>query len=311
VALVSVVVPAYNSATTLDATLRSIADQTMRDLTVMVIDDGSSDDTVDVAEAFASGDRRFSVLTKKNGGAAAARNTGLAAARGEFVAFLDSDDLWLPGKLDSQLAVFRARPEVGVSQTGVIHADTRLQPLFVERCTPGPMDPMEVLRFRNLPGFASTVMIRRSSVPLLGEFDAGLAILEDWEFALRATIRSVLWSIAEPLSIYRAHPGNRSRDLDLHIEPGMTVLDRLFADPELDPSVRRGRNEAYARMYLMFAGGAFRVGRWGALLRWGVKALVTDPRMVGYMAALPLRRLQRRLSRRTSPSLPSAPTGLR
>jgi hypothetical protein len=100
--------------------------------------------------------------------------------------------------------------------------------------------------------------------------------------------------IDEPLSLYRVHPGNRSRDLDIHVRPGRVVLARLFSDPALPESIKHHEREIHARFYTMLCGGALKVHRPGAVLRWGILALRTDPRMLGYMAALPLRRARRR-----------------
>lgn len=291
---VSVVVPAYNAERTLERTLRSISDQTVAVREIIVVDDGSSDATAEATRRYAETDPRVRLVSKDNGGASSARNAGIASASGDFVAFLDADDVWLPHKLERQLAVFEQHPEVGAVQAGAVHVDGELRPLFRLPCTPGPMHPMEVLRFRNLPAFPTTLVLRREAIEAIGVFDTSLAILEDWEFSLRAATRSVLWSVEEPLALYRVHPGNRSLDLDLHVAPGMLVLRRLFDDPDLPPDLHGRKDEAYARMYLMLAGGAFRVRRWGGLVRWATRAVTADWRTVGYMIALPLRRLRRR-----------------
>jgi len=302
---VSVVVPAYNAERTLERTLRSISEQTVEVSEIIVVDDGSSDATADTARRYAATDPRVRLVPQKNGGASAARNTGIATANGDFVAFLDADDVWLPHKLERQLEVFEQHPEVGAVQAGAVHVDGDLRPLFPLPCNPGPMHPMEVLRFRNLPAFPTTLVLRRDAIATIGVFDTSLAILEDWEFSLRASIRSVLWSVEEPLALYRVHPGNRSLDLDLHVGPGMLVLGRLFDDPDLPPDLHDRKDEAYARMYLMLAGGAFRIRRWGSLVRWATRAVASDWRTVGYMTALPLRRLRRRRSRSKAASDPS------
>jgi hypothetical protein len=125
-------------------------------------------------------------------------------------------------------------------------------------------------------------------------------ILEDWEFSLRLARYANPLCIEEPLTLYRVHPGNRSRDLDIHIAPGFTVLDRLFTDPTLPPAVKQHQREIYARFYTMLCGGAFRVHHWRSCLYWGVRALRTDPAMIGYMLATPIRRIGRRLAASTA-----------
>jgi hypothetical protein len=132
----------------------------------------------------------------------------------------------------------------------------------------------------------------------MGMFDRGLVILEDWDLALRLARRRALRSIAEPLVLYRLHPGNRSLNAHIHIAPGETILARLFDDPALPADLRRHRRRAYGAFYRMLAGGYVRAGRPLSALPWAARAFVRDPRQAAYMAALPLRRLQRAWYRR-------------
>jgi glycosyltransferase involved in cell wall biosynthesis len=289
--LVSVVVPAYNSAGTLEQTVRSVLGQTVRDLETIIVDDGSSDDTLAVARAIE--DPRVRVLTRENGGASAARNTGIEQAKGTWVAFVDSDDVWLPEKLERQLTYLDAHPDVHAVQTGAFIVDADLRVLHVRACKPSQDALWETLLFQNLPAFPSTVMIRRSKLEEIGFFDTRLEILEDWDLAIRASRFCNLRSIEEPLTLYRTHPGNRSLNLDIHIAPGLSVLERLFDDPDLPEHVRAGRSLVYAHLYTMLAGGALKVGRYPDCVRWAFKALRADPRSWRYMAGLPLRRINR------------------
>ncbi len=293
--LVSVVVPAYNAARTLSATVESILAQTERDLEVIVVDDGSSDGTVEVARAV--DDERVRVVVRENAGASAARNTGIAEATGTWVAFLDSDDVWVPVKLERQLAYVAAHPDVHAVQTGAFFVDNNLQVRYERRCKPSRDALWESLLFQNLPSFPSTLMIRRSKLDEIGPFDTSLEILEDWELAIRASRFCNLQSIEEPLSLYRTHPGNRSLDIGIHLAPGLLVLDRLFADPGLPERVRAGRRRVYAHLYTMLAGGAFKVGDYDDCRRWAMKALRYDPRSIRYMVELPVRRMRRLLSK--------------
>jgi len=292
--LVSVVVPAYNAARTLSTTVKSVLDQTMGDLELIVVDDGSSDDTVGLARAIA--DPRVRVVERENGGASAARNTGIGEARGTWVAFLDSDDAWLPVKLERQLAYVTAHPDVHAVQTGAYFVDDALRVLHVRRCKPSQDSLWETLLFQNLPAFLSALMIRRSKFEEIGCFDTSLEILEEWDMAIRAARFCNLQSIEEPLCLYRVHPGNRSLNLDIHVAPGLLILERLFADPDLPERVRAGRRQVYAHLYTMLAGGAMRVGRYRDCAHWTAKALRADPRSLRYMVALPVRRIGRLVS---------------
>jgi glycosyltransferase involved in cell wall biosynthesis len=294
--LVSVVIPAYNTARTVRATVESALEQTISDLEVIVVDDGSADETASVVLAIE--DDRVRLVRQPNGGVAAARNAGIRESRGQWVAFLDSDDVWLPYKLERQLAVLDAHPDVLAVQAGAYFVDDELRVLRVRRCTQPRNILLTFLRFQNLPNAASTWVVAREMFDRMGMFDTELAILEDWEMSLRIARYCNPICIPEPLSMYRVHPGNRSRDLDIHVAPGYHVLERLFADPTLPEDIRTHEREIYARFYTMLCGGAFKVRRWGACAWWGFKAVRTDPTMLAYIGALPARRVARRTQRR-------------
>ena len=118
--LVSVIIPAYNSADFIDEALKSVFDQTYKDLEIIVVDDGSTDDTRAVLEKY--GDR-VNYHYQDNNGPASARNRGIKLARGKYIAFLDADDLWLPTKLEKQVALFKNRENLGFVTTGVCSFD--------------------------------------------------------------------------------------------------------------------------------------------------------------------------------------------
>jgi glycosyltransferase involved in cell wall biosynthesis len=294
---VSVVIPAFNAERTIAGTIRSVVAQTFGDLEIVVVDDGSADGTARAAASVADG--RIRVLTQANGGAASARNTGITAARGEFVAFLDADDLWLAHKLERQVSLLRADPQAEAVQTSVYFVDDELRPLGVGECVDAGDDLERCLQFFNLPGFCSAAMVRRATFFEIGMFDRALVILEDWDLALRLARRKSLRSIAEPLVLYRVHPGNRSRNAQIHVAPGELVLRRLFTDPALPPEVRRLRRRAYGAFYRMLAGGYVRAGSLGTALLWATRAATQDPRQLAYILAMPWRRLRRAWYRRT------------
>jgi GT2 family glycosyltransferase len=231
-------------------------------------------------------------VAQANTGVSAARNAGIARATGEWVAFLDADDLWLPHKLECQLGELE-RTGMAAAQSSVVFVDGDLRPLRVASCRPSDDMLMEFLSFRNMPAVMETLIVRRALLAELGGFSADLMILEDWDLMIRLARSGGVHAIAEPLALYRVHEGNRSRDLSIHIEPGFTVLGQLFDDPTLPPHVRRRRRLIYGRFYAMLAGGALKVRDWPQVLRWTVRALRSDPRTIGYILALPARILRR------------------
>jgi glycosyltransferase involved in cell wall biosynthesis len=287
-------VPAYNASATIRSTISSILTQTVQDTEVLVVDDGSADTTPDVVRGIE--DPRIRLISKTNGGVSSARNAGIEAARARWVAFLDSDDLWLPEKLELQLAAVENGGPRAV-QSGVYYVDDELQVLSVERCNRTRDGLLNVLRFQNMPAAPSTLLAERDMLVRLGGFDESLVILEDWDLMIKLSRKGGVLSIEQPLALYRVHSGNRSRDVDLHVEPGLRVLDRLFADEELPEAVRAHRDEIYGRFYSMLAGAAFRTGRWRDWRRWTKRAISSDPRSLPRMASMPIRRLRRRVQR--------------
>ena len=297
--LVSVVIPAYNAAHTLEATIQSVFEQTVKDLEIIVVDDGSKDKTIEVAESIK--DSRVKVLSQPNGGAAAARNTGIKAATGEYVAFLDADDLWMPHKLERQLEIFASEKDVAAVQSGVYYVTDKLEVLNIAACLKSKDPLLDTLFFQNLPGLMSTLIVERSAFDKIGLLDTKLVILEDWELAIRLSRYCNLKSIEEPLALYRQFPGNRSRDLSIHIEPGHIVLQRLFKDASLPSHVKKRERQIYSVLYTMLCGGAYKVSNYAESLKWGVKAVFTHPSALGYIALLPFRKLKRNATRRNVP----------
>ncbi len=294
--LVSVVIPAYNAERTIRASVLSVLGQTISDLEVIVVNDGSTDDTEAVVRSL--GDQRLQVLRQRNAGHASARNAGISAAHGTYLAVIDADDLWLPSKLERQLAVFREQQHVRALHGSAVHVDDALRPLFIGHCHEGKNTLVDVLCFRGLPGFMCTLIAERALLLELGGFDPSLVILQDWELAIRLARREELYSTSEPLVLYRVHADNQSKHLDLHVEPGERILAKLFSDPTLAAEVVAQRQYVYSRFYAMLCGGAFQLRQFPSAAVWARRAIAADPRVIGYLASLPWRRVQKRLSRR-------------
>lgn len=181
--LVSVVIPAYNRAGTISRAVNSVLAQDYDQFEIIVVDDGSTDTTRAVVEAMT--DQRLRIVTQPNAGVAAARNRGIAEARGELVAFLDSDDEWLPGKLADQVECFaRGSPRLGLVYTGVdwIAADgTR----GVHTAEHRGWIYRDLLARNVVTGCGTTSMFQRTALELVGGFDPALPANEDYDLVLR------------------------------------------------------------------------------------------------------------------------------
>ena len=238
--MVSVVIPAYRSAGYIADTLASVFNQTHADLEVIVINDGSPD-TADLVAALAPWRDRIVYLEQENAGAGAARNAGLAVARGEHVAFLDADDRWLPGFLESQLRYLREHPECEM-----VYADARLTgdtPLagrtFMET-TPsqGPVTFRSLLA-QDCTVLTSSVVVRRGVVDAAGRFDVSLRRGQDFDLWLRLAHRGT--NIAyqrEPLIERIVRADGLSADPVTELERAMRVLNGIQTKLPLEPSDR-------------------------------------------------------------------------
>jgi glycosyltransferase involved in cell wall biosynthesis len=298
--LVSVVIPAYNAERTVRATLDSVLRQTFTHVEVILVDDGSTDRTSDVARSL--GDPRLRIIKQANAGHAQARNIGIGAATGTYVAVVDADDVWLPDKLEQQLAVLRGG-QVKALHGAAIHVDDSLRPLFIGNCPDGKNELLDILCFRGLPGFMCTLIIERELLWEIGGFDPTLIILQDWELAIRLARREQLYSMSKPLVMYRLHESNQSKKIDLHIEPGERILAEFFADRTLPTEIMSRRRYVYAHFYAMLCGGAVQLRMPRYAIDWAIRAISSDPRVLPHLASLPVRRVRKRASRREARAL--------
>lgn len=201
--LVSVVIPAYNAEQTLTRSIQSVLDQkkdASLKLEILVVDDGSTDTTGAVADELAGHTPScIHVIHQKNAGPAAARNTGIRAAKGEYVAFLDADDEWLPGKLETQLGLLEADPELDLVCTAMNSKKFLLRP------------EQFPLSFRDLlPNnivYTSSVVARKRSVMAAGGFNEARRYSEDFELWLRIAHRGKIVVLNKPLIRYMKGKG--------------------------------------------------------------------------------------------------------
>jgi GT2 family glycosyltransferase len=174
--------------------------------------------------------------------------------------------------------------------------DPGLKVIEERRCSPRRDTLLDFLLFRNLPAFASCVVVRREWFEALGGFGTDLVILSDWDMACRLARAGTIRSVAKPLVLYRQYPNNQSRDVRIHLWSGVRSLRRFFSHPALDPRIRRRQRDIWARFYAMLAGGYLRNGDWARGFRWLLKALATSPAVAPYAAGMPIRRAFRSLA---------------
>lgn len=215
---VSVIIPTYNRAHLVVRAIRSVLNQSFQDFEIIVVDDGSTDNTEEVINNFNDSRIRY-IRHEKNRGVSAARNTGILAARGEYIAFLDSDDEWLPQKLEKQVKAFKTLEEkVGLIYTGICFVDPSGRPLGERRSTFSGYVFHELLK-RNIIGTASSVMLRRKCLISTGLFDEALPFREDYDLWIRIAKNFEIFAIPEVLTRHYIHKQPRlSANLEAKIK---------------------------------------------------------------------------------------------
>lgn len=219
---VTVVIPTYDAAAYLTETLESVCAQTWQDFELLIVDDGSRDETLELARRFESR-LALRIVEQANAGPAAARNNGIRRAEGEYVAFIDSDDLMLARRLEAQVAMLDADAEMALAHTdlmtfderGVLHTTRRA---FSDPCGGRILDRLLIDNSIT----TSTVMARRAHLLEIGLFDESRRISEDFELWLRMAERWKVGYVDEPLVKYRRRPGSLSED---KLRTGLAALD--------------------------------------------------------------------------------------
>lgn len=234
---VSVVVPAYNAAWCVRKAIDSVLAQDFRDFELIVVNDGSTDDTLAVLRGYGDAIR---VVDQRNGGMSNARNAGIRAARGEFLAFLDSDDWWLPGKLGRQVALLRARPDLGFCSctARVEDMDGRLLNLWACPQWEGSFLVHLFGSGADVPGSCSAVLARRDLVLQAGAFDETLRGAEDPDLWIRLAAVSGYACLPEPGVVVLRRPGSVSRNLEAMRDSTLRMMRKNRA---LLPSEFQGR----------------------------------------------------------------------
>ena len=227
--LVTVVIPAFNAAETIDETLSSVRWQTYRCLEIIVVDDGSTDKTAEIVRQHIARDQRVRLIKQENSGVAAARNRGISEALGDYVAPIDADDVWRPEKIEKQMAALHGAGEaVGLVYTwsAVIDANSRIL-----RRPAGARHAGHVayeVACSNFIGNGSAVLMRKAAIQEAGGYDPSLRArsaegAEDWLLYFRIAARYQFALVPEHLTGYRFLPTNMSANV-LRMLKGFDVV---------------------------------------------------------------------------------------
>jgi glycosyltransferase involved in cell wall biosynthesis len=270
----SVVIPAFNAARHVSQAVDSALQQTFRDVEIVVVDDGSTDDTL---ARLAPYGERIRIVRQANAGVALARNAGSAAARGRYVAFLDADDVWQPDKTHRQLEALAQEPDARASYTAFQLVADDLTPKEVRRTVRQGSLVEDLLCLGNVVGTPSTVVCERDLLREVGGFDPDLSLGADWDLWLRLSVRTPFAYVDEPLVLYRVHEANMSRDVGLLERDSVRLLEKALANPEVPATLRAARGRVLGRNDRVLAGSYLHAGRVADGLRCAARALLRHP----------------------------------
>ncbi|MFA5145949.1 MAG: glycosyltransferase [Candidatus Omnitrophota bacterium] len=265
--LVSVIIPAYNCARYISEALDSVFYQTYRDFEVIVIDDGSTDGTIDILKKYAAEHPgKMSCIYQKNSGPGKARNRGIKEARGEYVAFLDSDDIWLPEKLKAQLDFFKKEPSLAL-----VHSDF----MYFNNSGITKKSEFSSTAKRNFSGSAfyplvkenfirtSTVVVKKIVLEVLGAFDEDFFMSEDYDLWLRIAKVHDIGYVNDRIVNVRQHADHISRrdirETYLWID---RVMEKLVkTNPEIGKEIKRYLSYRFAKNHYTIGYDLFCKGR--------------------------------------------------
>lgn len=277
---VSIIIPTFNRPNYLRQAIESVLAQTYPDFEIVVVDDGSTDDTAAVVGSLA--DPRIVYIRQENTGRSAARNRGMQEARGEFIALLDDDDLYLPHKLVNQAAYLDAHPEVDLVAGGAQMIDADGRWLRDRRC-------WEEAPFLTVPAclyacslLTCSVLFRGSMLSALDHwFDPALTRAEDTDFWLRSLLAGcrMAW-LPEIVAAYRRHAADSQQDGTGYSRSYRQVLDKLFTRSDLPPEVLAQKEDLYAHYLAVGACHAYAVGQFEAGLAGLSRAVNIKPDLV-------------------------------
>jgi glycosyltransferase involved in cell wall biosynthesis len=243
---VTVIIPSYNAMTYLPETLDSVLHQSFTDFEVLIINDGSTDNVVEWAGTIR--DSRVRLISQENQRLAAARNTGITHAKGEYLAFLDADDVWQPTKLEKQVNCLENNPKIGLVHTWTLLVNSESKPTGKILKSSVEGDAWQQIVQKNTI-VVSSVMVRSSCLDV-GVFDKDLHYCEDYDMWIRLACRYNFAVIKEPLTSYRIHSNTLSTHCEAVIKYFRILIERAFQSAPTELLYLRNHGYGNQNLYL-------------------------------------------------------------
>lgn len=226
--LISVIIPVYNGEATIKETIQSVLEQTFTDFELIVIDDGSQDSTFAVVSSIP--DSRLKVFPYPNAGLAASRNRGISQATGEYISFIDADDLWVPDKLEEQLKAIQTNLQAGVAYSWTNWIDETGKFIRTGGHITENGKVYEKLLLRDFVESGSNPLIRTKALAEVGGFDQSLPAVEDWDMWLRLAQIYEFVAVPCPQILYRVYPNSMSSNVWKMEQGSLQIIERAFAN---------------------------------------------------------------------------------
>lgn len=250
--LVSVIIPAFNAELFIKETILSVLNQSYSNLECIVIDDGSPDRLGEVAKELLVGDPRLRYIKQENAGVSKARNYGYSISRGDFIAFLDADDVWLPDRLAKMIEKFNE------DKYGLVHTDMEfideLSSLIGKRNSGKEGFVLDDLLLWNecvIPA-PSSILLKREVLKTVGAFDTDLSTAADQEFFFRVAAKYKVGKIESTFGLYRTHSANMSKNVALMQMDHKKAYDKALSNKLFKNS--SFKRKCYSNMYIIIAG---------------------------------------------------------
>jgi glycosyltransferase involved in cell wall biosynthesis len=272
---VSVIIQAYNAMNYLPKTLESVLKQTFTDFEVLIINDGSTDNIVEWASQIK--DPRVKLISQENQGQSAARNLGVVLAKGDYLALLDADDLWLPTKLEKQVNLLEKNPGVGLVDTWVTLTDEHGKPTGTVIKTHAEGNVWKQIIERPTVICGSSPLVRSDCFEKVGLFDKKLSVSANWEMWIRVASRYSFAMIKEPLVFYRQHYNSQSKNCQKLLEDNRAVIEKTFKS--VPPELQYIKRRSYGQVYLYLAWRALDNKRYQEAIDFRQQAVVNYPQL--------------------------------
>lgn len=248
---ISVIIPVYNGEKTIQETINSVLKQTFFDFELIIINDGSQDATLEKASDIS--DPRIKLFSYPNQGLAASRNRGMALASGEFISFLDADDLWTPEKLEAQLNALQNNPQAVLAYSWTDYIDEQGQFLYSGKRPTATDEAYTQLLVSDFLENGSNALIRRQALMKIGSsFDETLTAGEDWDMWLRLAAHQSFAVVRSPQILYRVSTTSMSVNVARQETECLKVIERAFAQAPQSLQHLKKQSLSHLYTYLLF-----------------------------------------------------------